>query len=737
MLLGLGTAEALPPTLNAEDLPPGRHEATLDLVAAAEAPLRLVVHSETSSARGGFSAPEHAALGAAAKGLGLQPQRDIPGVGAVTYAADSEAQLNEAALVLREHPGVAVVERDATIAATTTPNDSYWEYQWGPRRISSPSAWSISTGSAGVSIAVLDTGVDPDHPDLAGNLSTTSGANFTSEGTPSDTSDLNGHGTSAAGVAAAVSDNARGIAGSCWSCEIMPVKVLDKEGVGTVSDVAAGMIHAVGAGADVLTLSMGSLADLQVMRDAVDYAITRDVAIVASAGNFGNADGTAGQERVYPAAYRDVLGVAASDERDDRYESSSFGDWVSVAAPGCNVATDLVTRQPSYRWFCGTSSSAPLVAGVVGLALASEPGASPARLSAAITGTSDALDYVAAGRVDAAAALAALAGSGEPEPDDEPLPLPDDGSEQALTLHRVAGADRYETAVRLSMQAYGPGVERVFLSTGTAFADALAGGAVAGRDRAPVLLTRPATLPDDTRDELERLAPDEIVVLGGPAAVSAEVEAAAGAAGAAPTRRVAGADRYDTASRLARHSFDSPVPVAYIATGVGFADALAGVPAAVTGGGPMLLTAPQSLPTATRDALEQLQPQRIVVLGGTSAVSADVAAELAQLTDGRVTRIAGANRYETAARVSSQTVAAGAADVYLATGLDFPDALAAGPLAGQSAGPVLLVTLDTLPSPTRDELGRIQPSTNITLGGTAVISLETEAAAGEASTPAD
>ena len=147
----------------------------------------------------------------------------------------------------------------------------------------------------------------------------------------------------------------------------------------------------------------------------------------------------------------------------------------------------------------------------------------------------------------------------------------------------------------------------------------------------------------------------------------------------------------------------------------------------------MLLTAPQTLPAPTRAALEELQPQRIVILGGTKAVSADVAAELEAFTAGAVTRIAGANRYDTAARIAAQTVATGAAEAYLATGADFPDALAAGPLAGVAQGPVLLVTLDTLPTATRDELQRIQPSTNITLGGTAVISQDTETAAGEAS----
>jgi len=194
-----------------------------------------------------------------------------------------------------------------------------------------------------------------------------------------------------------------------------------------------------------------------------------------------------------------------------------------------------------------------------------------------------------------------------------------------------------------------------------------------------------------------------------------------GTASALPPR-LSGADRFATAAAVSADRFAPGVPVVYVATGNGFPDALAGVPAAIHDGGPILLTRAGSLPAATRQDLARLSPGRIVVLGGTGAVSDAVAAELAGYTDGPVTRIAGADRYATAAAVSQATFPDGAAIVYLATGENYPDALAGGPVAGLAGGPILLTTPDRVPGATRREILRLRPQEVVILGGEGAVS---------------
>ena len=185
--------------------------------------------------------------------------------------------------------------------------------------------------------------------------------------------------------------------------------------------------------------------------------------------------------------------------------------------------------------------------------------------------------------------------------------------------------------------------------------------------------------------------------------------------------RLAGADRFATAAAVSRSSFAAGVPVAYIATGAAYPDALAGGPAAARGKGPMLLTLRNELPGPTATELARLRPAKIVILGGTSAVSAAVAQRLATYT-GNVVRLAGADRYATAARVSSATFSPGVPVAYVATGTSFPDALSGGVAAGRQGGPVLLTSPTGLPGATRTELTRLKPARIVVLGGPNAVS---------------
>jgi spore germination protein YaaH/putative cell wall-binding protein len=187
--------------------------------------------------------------------------------------------------------------------------------------------------------------------------------------------------------------------------------------------------------------------------------------------------------------------------------------------------------------------------------------------------------------------------------------------------------------------------------------------------------------------------------------------------------RVYGADRYATAAAVSASAYGPGVPVVYVATGASFPDALAAGPPAGRGGGPVLLTWRDQLPGSTRAELERLQPSRIVVLGGTGAVADSVLTTLRGLaTSGSVTRIAGADRYATAAAASAATFAPGTPVAYVATGSAFADALAGGAAAGRQGGPILLTLPSSLPAPTAAELGRLKPGRIVVLGGTGAVS---------------
>jgi putative cell wall-binding protein len=187
--------------------------------------------------------------------------------------------------------------------------------------------------------------------------------------------------------------------------------------------------------------------------------------------------------------------------------------------------------------------------------------------------------------------------------------------------------------------------------------------------------------------------------------------------------RVAGADRYQTAASISLYGFPDGAPVAYVATGANFPDALAGGVLAARAGGPILLVKRDEIPSATASELNRLRPERIVVLGGTGVVGDAVTrAAAAYATTGRVDRLAGADRYQTAAQVSLSGFPGGAGVAYLVTGMNFPDALAGGVLAARSGGPMLLVKANEIPTATASELGRLRPTRIVIIGGTGVVS---------------
>lgn len=288
------------------------------------------------------------------------------------------------------------------------------------------------------------------------------------------------------------------------------------------------------------------------------------------------------------------------------------------------------------------------------------------------------------------------------------------------TVTRYSGADRYSTAAAISAARFAPTLEVVYISTGQSFPDALAAGPAAGTRRGPVLLVARDSIPDATADELRRLEPRNIVVVGGPGAVSAAVEVQLMTFTSGTVTRHAGADRFGTAAAVSAAAFAPNSPMAFVATGLEFADALsAGAPG--VGRGPVLLVTRDSVPDVTGAELRRLRPQTIAVVGGPAAVSEAVIDQLRTITGVNVDRLAGADRFATSAAVSAVFTAAGTQEVFLATGRNFPDALAGGPAAGLAGAPVLLSEQRCVPDVVRAEVSRFGPTRRFLLGGPAAL----------------
>lgn len=276
-------------------------------------------------------------------------------------------------------------------------------------------------------------------------------------------------------------------------------------------------------------------------------------------------------------------------------------------------------------------------------------------------------------------------------------------------LSRSAGTDRYATAAAMARAGFPGSAATVYLATGENFPDGLAAGNAAGRVGGPLLLTRAGVLPSVTRQALIDLSPSHVVIVGGPDVVSDAVMAAVrDAAGPGATvERVAGANRYATAVALAQQ-VSATAPVAYLATGSNFPDALAAGAAATHRNGPLLLTPAAGLDADTRRALVALSPSVVYLAGGPDVVSDAVAQQVATATHAQVRRIAGANRYETAAALSRDAFSGTPPGMVLATGRSFADALGAGAYAATVKGPLLLdAGASVTPRTTTDEAVRL------------------------------
>ncbi len=366
----------------------------------------------------------------------------IASIGGALVSVDP-SQTDQAARQLARDPVVRFVEPNLVLRAFQVPNDPLFGNEWGLRNVGqaggtagadvhATSAWDMTT-SAGTTVAVVDTGVDRSHPDLAPNIWTSPvtgspGWNFI-DGSP-DSNDDAGHGTHVAGIIGARGNNGIGIAGIDWNIKIMPLKFLDANGQGNTADAADAIGYAVANGARVVNASWGGPDFSEALYEAVQSAGTKGVLFVAAAGNDGqNTDAS----HEYPADFNlpNVVSVAATDRNDNLADFSNFGPGsVGLGAPGDDIYSTVppATDPSGYTSFSGTSMATPFVSGAAALYLSTHPQATPDQIRTAILQTVDPLPALAGkvasgGRLDIAKLLGVPPPSAPATPAGGPTPF--------------------------------------------------------------------------------------------------------------------------------------------------------------------------------------------------------------------------------------------------------------------------------------------------------------------------
>jgi thermitase len=364
------------------------------------------------------------------------------------------------------YPDVVYAEPNGMASPDGFPNDANFSKQWGLHNtgqmilnnisgnpdadIDAPEAWDMQIGSPDVVIAIIDSGVDYTHPDLAANIWNNTdeipgnGIDDDHNGyiddvrgwdfyyNDSNVTDGAGHGTMCAGVAGAVTNNGIGIAGASWNCKIMPVRIANETWYSNLAYAAKGIRYAADNGADACSMSF-HFSNSNTLKNAIDYAYGKGVFLCAAAGN------TNSSTKHYPAAYENVTAVAATNENDERCSpadwgpgnGSQYGDWVDIAAPGSLIYSTEPTHffhedlfnpytgknfSENYDWDWGTSYATPMVASVAALLLSKDPSLTPVQVKALLCGNVDpynSTEYIGTGRINAQKALAALQSSVE------------------------------------------------------------------------------------------------------------------------------------------------------------------------------------------------------------------------------------------------------------------------------------------------------------------------------------
>jgi type VII secretion-associated serine protease mycosin len=741
----------------------------------------------------------------------------------LTPEEDFEQQLKK----LKNLPGVKrVSQREKIRLSNSVISDPGYQDQWGLSQVKADKAWDLGATGEGIIIAVVDTGVDINHPDLKDNLVSGYNGILRSE-SPYALKDNNGHGTHVAGIAAARM-NGIGVVGIAPQAKIMPIKAMNQTGEGYDDVIADGVAWAADHGAKIINLSLGSSDITPILQDALAYATGEGSLIVAAAGNY---DPTTQKNPgvSFPAADPNVLAVTASTESNSIASFSSTGNEVELAAPGEKIVSTWWdrTRGSGYVESSGSSMAAPFVSGEAALIWSKHPDwtreqvLEVLRESAQDLGTAGRDSSYGYGLIDAEMAIKlaeplqifnspalidSLGGivKGEQGSTQVSLEVPEKALTSAVTVKltsqsfpqelpegigilsepiqvdwsgaslkriltlkikdpqlenkdsavlyhwsgsrwlsvggeyangqltlttftpglyvagtdltqpdkRIAGWDAVETSLKISQTGFPLGSDTVILARNDLFPDALAGAPLAHKFQAPILLTPSAGLTEEVRQELTRLSPKTVYLLGGQVALSPTIQNEL--AKNYSVKRLAGESAYGTAQAIAKELGSGGEAV--LASGKSFPDALVIASWAAREGLPILLTDAWELPQETQTGLRELNITHTLVIGGEAVIRPSVEEDLPSPK-----RLWGWTQYDTLAEVL-KAYPPQSKVITVATGENFPDALTGAVLAAQRGSMMVLTPVkSSMPESLRGVLEEWSNKQVEALGGTVAL----------------
>ncbi|MBN2822153.1 MAG: S8 family serine peptidase [Coriobacteriia bacterium] len=666
--------------------------------------------------------------------------------------------------------------------------------QWAYSRIQASRAWDVEQGDASVLVAVVDTGADLTHPDLSASLDKVNDRNFLLSFTDPGyytAGDDNGHGTHVAGIVAACTDNGTGVAGTAPGVRILPLKVMNSTGGGDSSDVAEAISYATDVGADVINLSLalGYGDQSAAIQTAIQQAAAAGVVVVAASGNDYSSSVR------YPAAYPECIAVGATGPTDARVSYSNYGSALDVVAPGGAVTVadeQILSTYPvslssgvGYGYMSGTSMATPYVAGAVALLKSYDPAATSAEIRSAIevsakdVGDAEFDVYTGHGLLQLRNALDYLAGTDTTSPtttsnivahyDDSAsitFSASDPGGLGVGATYYKVDSGTTQRASAFTLTGYGsrtvqywsddvvgnqetPNSETLFIddtcapvtssnaasaydSTATVTLSASDGTGIGVEstrysvDHAALVSDTKAVVTEMGEHTLSYGSVDKLGNKETTKTVSFTVR------GVPDVSRVSGSNRYATAASLSALTFSAGAEsTAIIASGADFADALSASGLAGAMDAPLLLTAKSYLPSETSAELTRLGVKRVIIIGGTAAVSTTVKSAL-QSKGISVERIQGVDRYATAATVAARVAEERGSDplpvAFVVRGDAFADALAVSSLAASQGYPVLLTKTTSLSSATKSALLDLGVDEVVIAGGTAAVSTAVKSA---------
>ena len=582
-------------------------------------------------------------------------------------------EVNETINRLELNKEVKHVEKDQPIYLMDEqmPNDSLLSYQksWVDQ-IHLPNAWKVVPNTdSSLKVAVIDSGVDLSHPDLKMNL--LDGINLVDE--EKSVQDIDGHGTKVAGLIGAETNNRLGVISPSRGVSIMPIKVTEN-GTGNLSTVVQGIRYAIDHDANVINLSLGNYNNSFALRTVIEEAISKNILIVGAAGNDNDS------AVVFPAAYPDVLAVASvKTGTEEKASFSNYGSLVDIAAPGTDIYSTSLNG--SYGFDKGTSMSAPIVTSSAVLLKEYAPYLTNKQTFKLLKETATPLsssNSLGNGLLNVEAAVNGV-----------------------TAYNRIYGDTAIDTAVEISKNNWSTLEEQtlsiageskkgkfVVLARSDEFPDSLAASPLASMLESPILLTKKNGLSEKVLTELHRLDANQVLLIGGLNAIPESISDQLKADGITTTR-IAGENRYETATEIAGIMDSEDTNQTFIVSGEKFPDALSISSYASRFEAPVLFTKEKSLPEETEVYLKNQELDHAYVIGGKEVIKDDVFSDI-HAKDKE--RIGGDDRYDTNFKVLLRFGLAESSQMaYFATGLKFPDALTGGAAAARSGDTIILI----------------------------------------------